>query len=102
MAIAVEVPHRHRDGIAPEEVPDLGLKSPVAVALQVTHPGVNLTGHGEVELAVAVEIPHRYGIGRVANGVILAGFEGAVAVAQQDTHHATIPKQTIVAGHGKV
>ena len=49
MAIAVEVPHRHRDGIAPEEVPDRGLKSPVAVALQDTHPGVNLTGHSEVE-----------------------------------------------------
>src|SRR5688500_7567905 len=87
----------------PDERGSRGLKGAVAVAQEHTQVspaevGVDLVGHGEVEVAVTVELPDEDAAGSIPAGVEVRRCpEGAVAVAQQ--HGQARDKKV---GHGKV
>src|SRR5205809_793023 len=57
LAVAVEVPHRHRLAASTDSEDGLGGKAPVAIAQEHAH-GVEV-GDREVQPAIPVEIPHR-------------------------------------------
>src|SRR5262249_57646175 len=62
-AVAVDVPHRHGNGLISGGEVAGGLEGAVAVAQQHAHVvAANArVGDGEVEEAVAVDVPHRHG-----------------------------------------
>src|SRR5262249_31223374 len=63
LAVAIEIPHRHRIRISPRAKRRAGGLGEAArpVAQQDRHVVREIVSDGEVGLAVAVEIPHRHG-----------------------------------------
>src|SRR5579871_2790574 len=68
LAVAVEVPDRHRESRRTDAVTLRRLECAVAIAQEDSHPAVGMVGsspvvgEGEVGDAVAVEIAHRHGL----------------------------------------
>src|SRR5262249_1675762 len=97
-AVAVDVPQRHRDGIAAGGEGRLGGEGggdgPGRRRVQQhTHRGAACVGEEEVGAAVAVDVPQRHRDGTAAGGEgLLAGEGGAAGPGrrrvQQHTHRA--------------
>src|SRR5262249_60701762 len=107
LAAAVEVAHRHEDGVSGDGVGfssggDVRLDGEGAVAVPVAdaHVKADHIGDGEVLSAVAVEVPHRHARGAADGGDVRRGGEaaGGAAGPQEDADDLVVARN----GDGEV